>query len=162
MLTDLLQDFGEVNVVVPHPFLYEMKVIIFTFLACLGLQTILDSVCFLAQYIHGPTQPVFITALCLLFMALRAGTGVQFFPSPWLLRASPLPWSTREVSKGESRCEVSLHHVHGPHASDLQPGYCEVGACRGSHTVQAKQHFAIVNTSVIMLAFTIVNCGWHD
>lgn len=82
MLTDLPQDFGEVNVVVPHPFLYEVKVIIFTFLACLGLQTILDRVCFLAQYIHGPTQPVFITALYLLFMALRAGLGFSFSPLP--------------------------------------------------------------------------------
>lgn len=162
MLTDLLQDLGKVNVIVPHPFLYEMKITIFTFLTCLGLQTILDRVCFLAQYIHGPTQPGFITALYLLFIALGAGTGVQFFPSPRLPRASPLPWSRRDVAKGEIWCKVFLHlcMVHMLMICNLATA--RWGACRGFHTVQAGQHFTVVNTSVIMLAFTTVNCGWHD
>ena len=139
-----------------------MKITIFTFLVCLGLQTILNRDCFLAKYIHGPTQPGFITGLYLLFIALEAGTGFQFFPSPRLQWASLLPWSSRGVAKGESRHEVSLPLCMGCTLEICNLATARWGACRGFHTVQAGQHSAVVNISVIMLAFTSVNCGWLD
>lgn len=74
-------DFGKVTVTVPPFFLYKIRIIIFPFLVCFGLQTLLDR-SFLSTGTYRTIPNQALEPISVYFTRLfEQGLGLKFSPS---------------------------------------------------------------------------------